>query len=113
MTFGKHLKSLRESRDPKLSLRGLAKAVGLTASYLSQLESDSAKPPSEKAVRLLAEVLGEDPDVLLAMAGRVSEDLKEVIMRRPRLFSSLLRELKEAPDSAVLRVVREVRDGKW
>ena len=34
-------------------------------------------------------------------------------MRRPRLFAELIRQLKDAPDQAVLRIVREVRDGDW
>ena len=34
-------------------------------------------------------------------------------MRPPRLFAELIRHLKDAPDAAVLRIVREVRDGDW
>ena len=70
-------------------------------------------PPSEAATRRLAAEIGEDPDVLLALAGKVSSDLREIILRRPRLFAELLRQLREAPDHAILRVVREVRDGEW
>ena len=33
-------------------------------------------PPSEAAIRRLAGELNEDPDLLLAMAGKVSSDLK-------------------------------------
>ena len=61
----------------------------------------------------LARELGEDPDVLLAMAGKVSSDLQEIIRKRPELFAELIRQLKKAPDHAVLKVVREVRDGDW
>ena len=61
----------------------------------------------------LAEVLGEDKDVLLAMAGKLSTDLRRIILRRPKLFADLLRQLKEVPDHAILRVVREVKDGEW
>jgi uncharacterized Zn finger protein len=70
-------------------------------------------PPGEATVVRLADDLGEDPDVLLAMAGKVSSDLQEIIRRRPRLFAELLRELRKAPDRAIVRVVREVRDGEW
>jgi hypothetical protein len=35
------------------------------------------------------------------------------IRRRPELFAELIRELKDMPDHAVLRIVREVRDGEW
>jgi HTH-type transcriptional regulator, competence development regulator len=54
-----------------------------------------------------------EPDLLLAMAGKVSSDLLEVIRRRPLLFAELIRQLKDLPDHAVLRLVREVRDGDW
>jgi len=37
----------------------------------------------------------------------------ELSARRPRLFADLIREIKNMPDAAVLRPVREVRDGKW
>jgi hypothetical protein len=57
--------------------------------------------------------LGQDPDVLLAMAGKVSGDLQDIIRKRPQVFSQLIRELKNMPDHAVLRLVREVRDGNW
>ena len=57
--------------------------------------------------------LGLDADVLLAMAGKVSSELQEVVRNRPELFGALLRELKSAPDHAVLRLVREVHDGEW
>lgn len=61
----------------------------------------------------LAGVLSEDPDVLLALAGKVSDDLQRIIRRRPQLFAQMIRQLKDMPDHAVLRLVREVRDGSW
>ena len=70
-------------------------------------------PPSEVVNRRLATELNEDPNVLLAMAGKVSSDLKDIILQRPRLFADLLRQMKDAPEDVVLRVVREVRDGDW
>ena len=51
--------------------------------------------------------------MLLAMAGKVSTDLMQVIIKRPKLFAELIRQLKKMPDRAVLRLVREVRDGNW
>ena len=51
--------------------------------------------------------------MLLALAGKVSSDLMEAIRKRPVLFAELIRELRTAPDTAVLRLVREVRDGDW
>lgn len=95
------------------SLRQLAHRIGIEPSYLSKLERGLEPRPSEETTKALATELGEDPDVLLAMVGKVSSDLQEIIRRRPKLFSQLIRELKKMPDSAVLRLVREVRDGDW
>ena len=50
---------------------------------------------------------------LLALAGKLSSDLQQIIMQRPQLFAELLRQLREAPDHAIVRVVREVKDGDW
>jgi HTH-type transcriptional regulator, competence development regulator len=116
MKFGQYLRKKREklrAKDRKYSVRQVAGRVGIEPAYLSKIERDEVSPPGEGTIVKLAGQLGESPDVLLAMAGKVSTELREIIMRRPELFSELLRELKEAPDHAVLRVVREVRDGKW
>ena len=61
----------------------------------------------------LARELQLDPDLLLAMAGKVSSELQTIIRKRPQLFADFIRALKDQPDHAVLRVVREVRDGNW
>jgi transcriptional regulator with XRE-family HTH domain len=87
--------------------------MGIQPSYLSKVERGEVPPPSEKTTRKLADELGVDSDVLLAMAGKVSSDLQEVIRKRPELFAELIRGLKEMPDHTVLRLVREVRDGEW
>jgi hypothetical protein len=49
----------------------------------------------------------------LALAGKVSADLQQIIRKRPKLFAQLIRDLKNLPEHAVLRLVREVRDGNW
>ena len=110
------MRAVRERRqegDPQYSLRKVAERVGVEPSYLSKVERGEVAPPSEEKIVRLAEDLGENPDVLLAMAGKVSGDLQEIIRRRPRLFAELLRELKTVPEHAILRLVREVRDGEW
>ena len=114
--FGKHIRSRREAlrkQDRRYSLRQVAQRIEVEPAYLSKIERGQAPPPSERTIRRLAAELGEDADVLLAMAGKVSRDLQDIVLRRPRLFADLLRQLREAPDHAVLRVAREIRDGDW
>ena len=114
--FGDYLRKVREQRragDATFSVRQLASRVGVEPSYLSKVERGQQPPPSEKTIIALARELDEDADVLLALAGKVSGDLQSIIRRRPKLFADLIRQLKDMPDHAVLRLVREVRDGEW
>ncbi len=114
--FGEYIRRRREDlreEDRRYSLRQVAQRIGIEPAYLSKIERGELQPPSEATTLRLAADLGEDPDVLLAMAGKVSSDLQEIIRRRPRLFADLIRQLKQAPDQAILRVVREVRVGDW
>jgi transcriptional regulator with XRE-family HTH domain len=115
--FGDTLRSVREGlrqkEGPAYSLRQVAARLGVEPSYLSKVERGREAPPSEPKIRALAEILKLDPDVLLALAGKISSDLQEVIRKRPQLFGDLIRTMKDLPDHAVLRVVREVRDGDW
>lgn len=115
-TFGRLIRERRESlrkTDRTYSLRGVARRLEIQPSYLSKVERDEVPPPSEATIVALARVLGLDADVLLALAGKVSSDLQAAIRRRPKLFAELIRELRDMPDHAVLRLVREVRDGEW
>lgn len=114
--FGSYLRRRREllrRDDARYSVRQVAGRVGVEPSYLSKVERGDEPPPSEARIRALAADLGEDPDVLLALAGKVSSDLQEIILRRPALMAELIREMKRLPAHAVLRLVREVRDGDW
>ena len=116
MTFGEYIRKRRDalkSQDRTFSVRQVAQRIGVEPAYLSKIERGDVAPPSEAKVRALALELAEDPDVLLAMAGKVSSDLLETIRKRPALFADLIRQLKSVPDQAVLRIVREVRDGDW
>ena len=116
MDFGSVVRATREglaSSDKSYSLRQVSQRVGIQPTYLSKIERGELPPPSEEAIRKLSVDLKLDVDLMLAMAGKVSEDLRAIICKRPLLFSKLIRELKSAPDHAVLSVIREVTDGDW
>ena len=114
--FGDYVRKVREElreSDEKYSVRQVAQRIGVEPSFLSKVERGDVPPPSESKIVALARELGQDADVMLALAGKVSSDLQDAIRRRPEVFASLIRELRRMPDHAVLRLVREVRDGKW
>jgi HTH-type transcriptional regulator, competence development regulator len=115
-SFGSYIRARREAlnaNDRSMSVRQVAQRIGVEPAFLSKIERDVAPPPSEAKIVALAEALGEDPDLLLAMANKVSSDLQEIIRKRPQLFAELLRQLKQQPDHAILKIVRQVSDGDW
>lgn len=115
-SLGDYIRQLRERRavaDPSFSLRQVATRCGVTPAYLSRVERNEVAPPGEETLVKLATELDEDPDVLLAMAGKISTDLRTAILLRPQLFAQLIRTIKTMPDHAVLRIVRDIKDGEW
>ena len=113
MKFGQYIRNRREilkKEDKRFSLRQVAQRIGVEPAYLSKVEREEVAPPSEAKIRSLAQELGEDSDMLLAMAGKVSSDLLEIIRKRPYLFAEMIRELKSMPDDAILRIAR---GGDW
>jgi len=113
-TFGNYIRKKRLEllrQNGAFTLRQVAQAIKVQPSFISKVEHGQVLPSEGKIVEL-AKVLKEDSDVLLAIAGKVPSDLRQIIQMRPRLFADLIRELKNVPDHAVLRVAREVREWK-
>jgi len=91
-TFGQ---LLREKRVQKgYSLRKFAELVGVSPTYLSQVEQDNVDPPTADRVKRMAELLGESIDGWTALAGRLTEDLPEIIREAPIAVPDLLRAVR-------------------
>lgn len=111
-TFGTYIRSRRmalQSETHGYSLRKVAGDAEIEPSYLSKIERDQVPPPSESSIRRIAVALDEDADVLLAMAGKISDDIQKAILKHPELFSELIRLLKDAPEKDLNGMVREAR----
>lgn len=80
----------REALDPSYSLRGLAGRVGVQASFLSRVERGQAASLSEGKIRLLAAELDLDPELLLALSGKLSGRAVEAVRADPERFGRLL-----------------------
>jgi len=87
--FGKTVRELRVKRG--LGLRRFARQLGISPTYLSKIERGDFPPPAEAKVVAIADALGADRDVFLAMAGRVASDLAAVIRQHPRELGRFLR----------------------
>jgi transcriptional regulator with XRE-family HTH domain len=104
--FGATIRTLREQRQ--ISLRKFADKVGISPTYLSKIERDEFPPPGEETVKAIAEALGQDPDELLALAGKVSSDLPAIIQQRPREMASFLRTAGELTPEELARLTKYV-----
>lgn len=103
-SFGQHLREKRVEKG--FSLRKFAESVGVSPTYLSQVEQDNVDPPTADRVKRMAELLGESVDELTALAGRLTEDLPEIIHEAPTEVPDLLRAVRGmTPDQ--LRKLRE------
>lgn len=89
------MREAKKVTDPSFSLRRFAQAVGVSATFLSRAENGGGPPPSAGKVKRMAELLDEDPDELLALAGKVDPDLPEIIRGRPRAMADLLRTARD------------------
>ena len=82
--FGQRIKRLRLERN--FGLRQTAARAGMTATFLSRIENDEERsPPGEEKIRALARLLDDDFDVLMALTGRVPEDMERVITGDPTM----------------------------
>ncbi len=98
---------LRESRmEQGYSLRKFAKLVGVSPTYLSQVEQMNVDPPTADRVKRMAELLGENIDEWTALAGRLTEDLPKIIQDRPTEMPDLLR----AMQGLTAEQLRKLRD---
>ena len=78
MTFGQHLRSVRESRS--IGLRELSRRMESSPTYLCRMETDrKIRPASEEWIRRWCAVVGEDVGETLALSGRVPADVLEYI----------------------------------
>ena len=116
MVIGRNLKFgafVRQERVAKeLGLREMAKTIGVSPTYLSKVERDEFLPPAEDKVRKIAEIIKIDVDELLALAGKVSSDLSEIIRENPRELAALLRTTKGMTADDVARLAREAERPK-
>lgn len=91
-TFGQFLREKRVEKG--FSLRKFAELVGVSPTYLSQVEQDNVDPPTADRVKRMAELLGESVDEATALAGRLTEDLPEIIRESPKGVPGLLRAVR-------------------
>jgi len=83
--FGIRIRELRH-REGDMSLRELARRVGISPSYLSQIEQGKLPPPSNIfLITHLAQELNEDPIKLARLARRPTHSLSDLLSDHPEI----------------------------
>jgi len=90
--FGTILKKLR--LDTGIGLRKLAKMIGKSPSYLCEIESGHASPPSAEMILDIANALGGHKNELLAAASKMDPQLSEYVAHQPEA-ADFLRKAQE------------------
>lgn len=90
MTFGERVRELRKGQ--RVSQRDLAGRAGIDFTYLSKIENGRAEPPSEDAIRRIAEELGTNADHLILLADKFPSDLAQEL-KTPERVAVLRRSL--------------------
>ena len=114
--FGRRIRELREAKkrlDPKFSLRQFALAVGISATFLSKVETGEFDPPASDKIKRMADLLGLNADELLAQAGKVDPELPSIILDQPKAMADFLRTAREKriSEKQLVELTRMIREG--
>ena len=105
--FGALLRSLRTEGENPTTLRKFAAKVKISPTYLSKIERGDFDPPAEDTIRRIAKELAYDEDELLAMAGKISTDLTNIITKRPLEMAQFLRTSKGLSKEKMKKLIDE------
>lgn len=105
--FGKYIRKLRTAKG--ITLREFARQLGVSPTYISQIEQGNFAPPAEERVVDMARILGEDVDELLALAGRVADDLPKIIREQPKALAMFLRTAKGLSADEIDRLAKQAK----
>ncbi len=105
-TFGQRIK--RRRRELDLTQREMAAKLDIDFTYLSKLENERGEPPGEKTIRNLAAILQDDVEELLALAGKVPEQLRDRA-QRDVAFARLVRRLPDVSEKELREISRRLK----
>jgi transcriptional regulator with XRE-family HTH domain len=96
--FGERLRELREEK--KYSIKKLATTLGVNYTYVSKIENNRSIPSSE-VIEKLATVFNVDISELKLQAGKIPDDVMDILKNNPKEVIEYLR--REFGDSQGLK----------
>lgn len=113
--LGSYLAERRKALAAKhsgYSIRSVAKRIGIHHSYLSKLERGENAPLTEERIHALARLLGEDPELLMALSGKLSDRVTGLVRANPAAFMESLATLEKGQGAAVATAARSLDQRK-
>jgi transcriptional regulator with XRE-family HTH domain len=105
--FGRLVREKRTANG--FSFRKFAELVGVSPTYLSQVEHGNCDPPTAIRVRRMAEILGVNADELTALAGRVPDDLPTILQKQPACLAAFIREVSDLTPKQLEALMKQAR----
>lgn len=94
-TFGKHIKTLRLARN--IGQREMARIVGISPSYLNDIENNKRDAPRKEIIKKIADILEANLENLYDLAGKaknkIPPDIPDIIKKNKEI-PSLLRTME-------------------
>ena len=88
-TFGSYIRALRIKND--IGQRELAKKIGVSPSYLNDMEKGKRTAPKNELIKKLSSALKADLSLMYDLAGNskktVAPDIEEYILQNPSIMS--------------------------
>jgi len=107
--FGDLLRATRIAKG--YTLRKFAEMADMSPTYLSQVEQGKTdRPPTAERVRTMAELLGQNADEWTAIAGRIPDDLTDIITGEPQAMPELLRAAKGLTADELRKLTEQIRE---
>lgn len=110
-TIGARIRRMRNAKG--LSLRACASEAGFSNTYLYLVETDVGTAiPTEETLRKLADILDDDFDDLMRLAGRIPDDIAEFVLSDNEMLDALRRVKQRRISGKRLRRMVESQKGK-
>jgi mannitol/fructose-specific phosphotransferase system IIA component (Ntr-type) len=106
MDFGYTLRTMRKAAG--LSLRRLARQVGVSAAYLSQVERGALPAPTLPRLRDIAQALGLPPSYLLGLTNRTNAEVLDFVNEVPEAGGFLRVAREKGLDGPAFQLLAEI-----
>ena len=106
--LGKIFQRARKTKYKDVSLRRFSESIGMTHAGIKNIENGKGEPRKETLLKL-AEKLELDPEVILAKAAKLDNEIENLISEKSDTVPQFLRTAKNLTDEQWKEITRQVK----